>query len=93
MTVITRPTPVYKKDASGKATTEIDFMLPSVTRVYRFYTVTGGKTLCTIENIDENGISSGETGSFYMMTASVQKIMASSVDLMNGVDIDASERG
>ncbi len=93
MTVITRPTPVYKKDASGKATTEIDFMLPSVTRVYRFYTVTGGKTLCTIENIDENGISSGETGSFYMMTASVQKIMASSVDLMNGVDVDASERG
>ncbi|MBO4355572.1 MAG: DUF4340 domain-containing protein [Clostridia bacterium] len=93
MTVVTRPSTVYKKDSSGNATTEVDYVLPSVTRIYRFYTVTGGRTLCTIEDIDDGGKSSGENGSFYMMTASVQKIMASSIDLINGIEIDASERG
>ncbi|MGM9637777.1 MAG: hypothetical protein ACI3YK_07330 [Eubacteriales bacterium] len=93
VTVVTRETYTYKTDDAGNKTDEIAGIRPSVTRIFRFYEVTGGRCLITIEDIDETGKSLGENGSFYGMTATVQKLLASTLDLMNDVYIDTSIRG
>lgn len=93
VTVVTRETYTYKTDDDGNKTDEITGIRPSVTRIFRFYKVSGGRCLITIEDIDETGKSLGENGSFYGMTSTVQKLLASTLDLMNDVAIDTSIRG
>lgn len=91
--VVTAESIVYKKDSSGNDTDEIDFTRPSVTKVFRFYKLTNGRVLLTIEDIDENGKSSGETGSFYLVTGSVHKMLGAALDVYNGIDVDNITRG
>ncbi|MGM9681593.1 MAG: hypothetical protein ACI3XR_08825 [Eubacteriales bacterium] len=93
VSVVTRETYSYKTDDDGNKTDEIAGIRPSVSRIYRFYEVSGGRCLITIEDIDEKGNSLGENGSFYGMTSTVQKLLASTLDLMNDVPIDTSIRG
>ena len=92
LSVVTRANTVYKYDASGNETNEIDYTLPSVTRVFRFYRYTGGRSLVTIESIDEKGISSGEIGSYYMMASKVDQILSSAVSVANGIEIEGNDR-
>ena len=92
MSVVTRANTVYKTDANGNETNEIDYVLPSVTRVFRFYRYTGGRSLVTIESIDENGVSSGEVGSYYMMSSKVDQILSSAISVANGISVDGSDR-
>ena len=92
MNVVTRANTVYKYDANGNETNEIDYTLPSVTRVFRFYRYTGGRSLVTIESIDENGVSSGEVGSYYMMASKVDQILSSAISVANGIEIDGNDR-
>lgn len=68
--VETRDRPVYKKDADGNDTTAVDYYLYSVTRTFRFYRLSNGRCLCTIQDkyfktddegnivyqVDENGV-------------------------------------
>jgi hypothetical protein len=90
--VVTRETVVYKTDSDGNDTDEVDYIRSSVTRIYRFYEVTNGRSFCTVESIDEDGNSGGESGAFYCMTSSIEKILASAIDVVNGVTIVASDR-
>ncbi len=48
---VTRDNPVYVKNALGQDTSVIDYYLYSVTRTFRFYRLTEGRCLCTIEDI------------------------------------------
>lgn len=93
ITVVTKETVVYKTDESGKATTDVDFIRPSVTRIFRYYECSEGRSLITTEDIDQNGKSLGERGDFYGMSAAAQKLMSDALDLLNGVAIDNSLHG
>jgi len=57
--IVTRDQPVYKKDENGNDTTVIDYYLYSVTRTFRFYRLSNGRCLCTIQDTyfktDEDG--------------------------------------
>jgi len=57
--IVTRDTPVYKTDAQGNETTVVDYYMYSVTRTFRFYRLSNGRCLCTIQDqyfkTDEDG--------------------------------------
>lgn len=89
----TAETTVNKTDESGQQTDEVDFVRPSVARIYRFYEISNGRVLLTIENIDENGNSEGENGKFYLVRGSVEKLLSSAIDLVEGNTIDPNVRG
>lgn len=89
----TAETTVNKTDENGKETDEVDFVRPSVARIYRFYEISNGRVLLTIENIDENGNSEGENGKFYLVRGSVEKLLSSAIDLVEGNTIDPNVRG
>lgn len=89
----TAETTVKKTDEAGKETDVVDFVRPSVARVYRFYEISNGRVLLTIENIDETGKSEGESGDFYLVRGSVEKLLSSAIDLVEGNPIDPNVRG
>lgn len=91
-TISSRAQIIYKTDAAGNETTEVDYTLPSVTRIYRFYPYTSGKMLLTIESINEKGKSSGETGSYYVMAAKVDQILSLAISVANDIVIDGNVR-
>ncbi len=84
---------IYKTDEDGNDTDEIDYVRGSVTKIYRFYKLTNGRSLLTIEDIDVNGKSSGESGSFYVVNGSVEKILSAAIDVINGISVDYNSRG
>ncbi|MBE6607482.1 MAG: DUF4340 domain-containing protein [Ruminococcaceae bacterium] len=92
MTVVSAEQTVYKTDDEGNETAVVDYVVPSMTRIFRFYKYTSGRCLVTIESIDENGKSEGETGSFYLMTAGVELMLKSADKLINGETISKYER-
>lgn len=93
LTLVTKETVVYKTDEKGNATTEVDYIRPSVMRILRYYEISEGRSLVTTEDIDQNGRSLGENGSFYAMSATAYKLMAHAVDLYHGVPIDKTLHG
>lgn len=83
---------VYKTDEEGNETAVVDYVVPSMTRIFRFYKYTSGRCLVTIESIEEDGKCEGESGSFYLMTAGVELILKSTDSLINGEAISKYER-
>jgi len=61
-------------------------------RIYRVYKYTTGRCLVTIESIDEKGVSSGENGSYYMLTVRADKLIEDTQKLIAGIEIDANLR-
>lgn len=92
LTIKTRRSTVYKTDSSGNATTKVDYVLESVSKVYRYYKLTNGRVLCTIESIDADGNSLGESGSFYMLTSRLEGMLSATMDVKEGIAIDYTER-
>lgn len=92
LSVTTRRTVVYKTDANGSETSEVDYVLESVTKNFRFYELTNGRVFCTIEQIDEEGKSSGESGSFYVLSSRLEQLMAAVLNLREGLDVDENQR-
>lgn len=92
LTVKTRRKTVYKTDEAGNATTKVDYVLESVSKVFRFYRLTNGKVLCTIEKIDAEGNSLGESGSFYLLTSRVEELLSATLDLTEGITINPAQR-
>lgn len=92
LTVKTRRKIVYQTDDAGNATTKVDYVLESVSRIYRYYELTNGRVLCTIESIDAEGNSSGEEGSFYMLTSRIEALLSAAMDLKEGITIDPAQR-
>ncbi len=92
LTISTRRSVVYKTDSDGNATSTVDYVLESVTKIFRYYSLSNGRVLCTIENIDAEGVSQGESGSFYMLTSRVEQLLSSVLDLKDGIAIDATQR-
>ena len=90
--VVSAETTVYKTDKDGNETAVVDYVVPSMTRIFRFYKYTSGRCLVTIESIDENGKSEGESGSFYLMTSGVELLLKSTEKLINGEAISKYER-
>ncbi len=90
--VVSSEQTVYKTDDEGNETAVVDYVVPSMTRIFRFYKYTSGRCLVTIESIDENGKSEGESGSFYLMTAGVELVLKSTEKLINGEAISKYER-
>lgn len=90
--VSTRQSVKYKTDASGTTTNEVDYTLESVTKKYRFYTLTDGRLFCTIEDIDAEGKSAGEVGSFYVLSSRLDQLFAATQDLRDGLDVDEHQR-
>ena len=89
---VTRERTVYKTDDEGKETSEIDYTVASVTRIYRFYRLTNGRCVVTTESVDENGKSTGELGSFYMMSARVDHILSSVLNVLEGKSVNGTDR-
>ncbi|MBQ1225755.1 MAG: DUF4340 domain-containing protein [Clostridia bacterium] len=83
---------IYKTDEEGNQTALPDFTIPSMTRIFRFYKYTSGRCLVTIESVDENGKSEGESGSFYLMTSNVEFVLRCADKLLNGESISIYER-
>lgn len=92
LSLTTRKKSVYKTDENGKDTSELDYVLESVTKTFRFYQLTDGRLLCTIEQIDAEGKSTGETGSFYVLTSRVDQLLAAALDLREGKTVDSLQR-
>lgn len=92
LTIKTVEKTVYKKDDAGETTTRVDYVLQSVSKIYRYYKLTNGRVLCTIENIDADGNSLGESGKFYMLTARVEELLSAAVDLKEGIAIEPTQR-
>ena len=92
LTVATRTKTIYKQDNAGNDTTEVERVLPSVKKIYRFYRYTAGRALVTIESVDGDGNSLGEVGSYYMMASKVDQILASALSLVNGIPIEGNAR-
>lgn len=90
--VVTRERTVYKTDENGKDTTEVDYIVAGVTKIIRFYRLTNGKCVVTSESIDEDGVSSGEVGSFYMMSARVEQLLASAISVLEGKTVNGNDR-
>lgn len=92
ISITTRRIVVFKKDENGKDTGKLDYVLEPVTRVYRFYQYTNGRALCTIESIDENGNSLGESGKFYVRVYKLDKILSDTLKVRDNIDVDKRER-
>lgn len=92
MTIQTRKSTVYETDAAGNATSKVDYVLESVQKIFRYYELSNGRVLCTIEKIDAEGNSLGETGNFYLVTSRVEEMLSAAVDLQEGITIDSTQR-
>ena len=92
LTVTTRRTVMYKLDENGKTTAEVDYVLESVTKNFRFYELTNGRVFCTIEQVDAEGKSSGESGSFYVLASRLEQLLAGVIELKNGGDVNEHQR-
>lgn len=90
--VSTRRRVVYKTNDKGVLTNEEDYVLESVTKKYRFYKLTDGRLFCTIEDIDDQGKSEGEVGSFYVLSSRLDQLFAAAQDLRDGLHIDEHQR-
>ncbi len=84
---------VYKVDSEGNETAVVDYTVESMTRIYRFYKYTSGRSLVTIESIDADGKSEGENGSFYILTSTVENLLRATDMHLNGEVISKYERG
>lgn len=92
LTITTKESTVYKKNADGTTTTKVDYVIESVSKVYRYYELTNGRVLCSIEEIDADGKSLGETAGFYMLTVRVEELISAAIDLQEGIAIDPNQR-
>lgn len=62
--------------------------LKSVTRILRFYQYTNGRALLTVEMIDSEGKSSGESGEFYVRVSRLDKLISDTKKLCDGIPFD-----
>ncbi len=92
ISITTRRTVAYKVDANGNPTGEEDYVLESVTKNFRFYELTNGRLFCTIEQIDPEGKSSGESGSFYVLSSRLEQLISAAISLKNGEDVNEHQR-
>lgn len=92
LSATTRRTVIYKTDANGNTTSEVDYVLESVTKKYRFYELSEGRLLCTIEQIDAEGNSSGESGNSYILTSRMDQLLAATVNLRENLPFDNLQR-
>ncbi len=92
LSVTTRRKPIYKLNEAGQETSEVDYILESVTKIFRFYKLTDGRLLCSIEQIDAEGKSSGESGNFYVLTSRLDQFLAAALDLRAGLPVDDLQR-
>lgn len=92
LSVTTRKKIMYKTNEAGQPTSEVDYVLDSVTKTYRFYKHTDGRVFCTIEQIDAEGKSSGESGSFYVLTSRIEQLLAGAANLQDGKPVDDFQR-
>ncbi|MBQ7325409.1 MAG: DUF4340 domain-containing protein [Clostridia bacterium] len=92
LSVTTRRSVVYKNDDKGNPTGEIEYELESVSKVFRFYSLTNGRLFCTIEQIDHEGKSSGESGSFYVLSSRLEQLLAATIALEKGEDVNEHQR-
>ena len=90
--VSSRRNVVYKTDANGNSTTEVDYVLESVTKKFRFYQLSDGRLFCTIEDINADGTSSGEEGSFYVLSSRLEQLFVATQDLREGLAINEKDR-
>ena len=70
-------------DSSGTAGA-VTNKLESVTRIMRFYQYSNGRCLMTVEMLDKDGVSSGESGEFYVRVSRVEKLIADTDKLIKG---------
>lgn len=92
LSVTTRRTVIYKTDENGNTTSQVDYVLESVTKHFRFYQHTDGRLFCTIEQIDAEGKSSGEEGSFYVLSSRLDQLLAATQMLRNGLPVNEHQR-
>lgn len=83
---------VYKKDEAGNNTSKVERVLPGVTRVLRFYRYTNGRAMMTVEMIDDKGVSSGESGSFYVLLGRLDKLIGDAKKLCDGESFSYNDR-
>ncbi|MBQ8287516.1 MAG: DUF4340 domain-containing protein [Clostridia bacterium] len=90
--VSSRRSVVYKTDSNGNSTNEEDYVLESVSKKFRFYQLSDGRLFCTIEEINADGTSSGETGSFYVLSSRLEQLFVATQDLRDGLSINEKDR-
>lgn len=88
----TRDITVYATDELGNPTTKVEGVVKSVTRIFRFYRYSNERALMTVETIDANGKSSGETGDFYVLTSRLDKIMKNAEMLVQGIPFNSYDK-
>lgn len=82
--VKTRDVTVYATDDFGMPTTKVEGVIKSARRILRFYRYSNGRAMLTVETIDANGKSSGESGRFYVLTSRLDKLIGDADKLVRG---------
>ena len=82
--VKTRDVTVYATDDFGMPTTKVEGVIKSARRILRFYRYSNGRAMLTVETIDSNGKSSGESGRFYVLTSRLDKLIGDADKLVRG---------
>lgn len=88
----TRDVTVYVTDEMGAPTTKVEGVLKSVTRIYRFYRYSNDRTMMTVETIDSDGKSSGESGDFYVLTSRLDKLVKNADMLVQGIPFNPYDK-
>lgn len=92
ITLKTRDVTVYATDELGMPTSKVEGVVKSVTRILRFYRYSNERTLMTVETIDSDGKSSGESGDFYVLTSRLDKIIRNSDMVLKGESFSMYEK-
>lgn len=92
ITLKTRAVTVYAADASGNASTKVEGIVESETRIFRFYRYSNERALITVESIDANGNSKGESGMFYVLTAHLDKYVRNAEKVILGIPFSSYDK-
>ncbi len=71
---------------------QIEVTVLGMTRIYRFYTLTSGRTLMTSQNVYQDGTTDEEVGEYYMKSSIVEMLLVSADKIVNDVAISKYDR-
>ncbi len=92
ISVTTPKVDIYMQDSDGNNTGKLEASYDPMKRIVRFYKYSENRAFITIETIDQDGKSSGESGSFYVSLPRLDKIISDADKICRGEDISMFER-
>ena len=83
---------VYKKNAGGKITNQVDCVIEPAERILRFYRYSNGRALMTSEYVEADGTTTGESGLFYVLLDRLDKLLSDAEKVSKNQAVDVYGR-